>query len=142
MGSVGGGGRYDDLTGIFGLKNMSGVGISFGLDRIYLVLDALNLFPETATTNTTAIFINNGETATFYAMQAIQMLRKNGVKVELYPDNIKVVKQFQYAEKRNIPIVVNVEATDMLPLNYTLKNLFTGQQNVLIFDELLVFLKP
>ena len=142
MGSVGGGGRYDDLTGIFGLKNMSGVGISFGLDRIYLVLDALNLFPETATTNTTAIFINNGETATFYAMQAIQMLRKNGVKVELYPDNIKVVKQFQYAEKRNIPFVVNVEATDMLPLNYTLKNLFTGQQNVLIFDELLVFLKP
>ena len=142
MGSVGGGGRYDDLTGIFGLKNMSGVGISFGLDRIYLVLDALNLFPETATSNTTAIFINTGETAAFYAMQAIQMLRKNGVKVELYPDNIKVVKQFQYAEKRNIPFVVNVEATDMLPVNYTLKNLFTGQQNVLSFDELLVFLKP
>ena len=142
MGSVGGGGRYDDLTGIFGLKNMSGVGISFGLDRIYLVLEALNLFPETATTNTTAIFINNGDTAAFYAMQAILMLRKNGIKVELYPDNVKVAKQFQYAEKRNIPFVVNVEATDMPPINYTLKNLFTGQQNVLSVDELLVFLKP
>ena len=70
------------------------------------------------------------------------MLRRNGIKVELYPDNVKVAKQFQYAEKRNIPFVVNVEATDMPPINYTLKNLFTGQQNVLSVDELLVFLKP
>lgn len=141
MGSVGGGGRYDDLTGIFGLKNMSGVGISFGLDRIYLVLEALNLFPETATTNTTAIFINNGETAAFYAMQALQILRKNGIRAEIYPDDVKIAKQFQYAEKRNIPFVVNVGAAEMLAENYVLKNLVTGKQNVLSLDELLAFFK-
>ena len=89
MGSIGGGGRYDDLTGIFGLKDMSGVGISFGLDRIYLVLEELNKFPDTVSENTKVLFVNFGETEALYAMQAIKKLRANGVSAELYPDKKK-----------------------------------------------------
>ena len=89
MGSIGGGGRYDDLTGIFGLKNMSGVGISFGLDRIYLVVEELDLFPTTVTATSQALFINYGENEAFYAMKAIKELRQLGIKVELYPENAK-----------------------------------------------------
>lgn len=91
MGSIGGGGRYDDLTGIFGLKDMSGVGISFGLDRIYLVLEELNKFPDTVSENTKVLFVNFGETEALYAMQAIKKLRANGVSAELYPDKKKWV---------------------------------------------------
>ena len=94
MGSIGGGGRYDDLTGIFGLKDMSGVGISFGLDRIYLVLEELNKFPDTVSENTKVLFVNFGETEALYAMQAIKKLRANGVSAELYPDKKKMGKQF------------------------------------------------
>src|SRR5690606_19085779 len=100
MGSVGGGGRYDDLTGIFGLKNMSGVGISFGLDRIYLVLEELGLFPDTVSSTTRALFINYGDKEAFYALKAITALRNEGIKAELYPDNVKVAKQFGHADKR------------------------------------------
>src|SRR5690606_29584199 len=106
MGSIGGGGRYDDLTGIFGLKNMSGVGISFGLDRIYLVLEELKLFPETVSENSKALFINFGETEALYAMQALTKLRRLGVKAELYPDAAKMGKQMGYADKRNIPFSI------------------------------------
>src|SRR6187402_19027 len=113
MGSIGGGGRYDDLTGIFGLKNMSGVGISFGLDRIYLVIEELNLFPETVSSTSKALFINYGEQEAFYAMKAIKELRSAGIKVELYPDNVKVGKQFQHADKRQIPFVVIAGTTEM-----------------------------
>jgi histidyl-tRNA synthetase len=128
MGSIGGGGRYDDLTGIFGLKNMSGVGISFGLDRIYLVVEELNLFPETVTETTKALFINYGDAEAFYAMQAIQKLRASGVKVELYPDNTKVAKQFQHADKRRIPFAVLVGEQEMASNLYSLKNLESGEQ--------------
>ena len=128
MGSIGGGGRYDDLTGIFGLKNMSGVGISFGLDRIYLVIEELNLFPETVTATSKALFINYGDTEAFYALQAIQKLRASGVKVELYPDNAKVAKQFQHADKRGIPFAVIVGEQEMESNSFLLKNLVTGEQ--------------
>ncbi|MBC7440720.1 MAG: histidine--tRNA ligase [Flavobacterium sp.] len=113
MGSIGGGGRYDDLTSIFGLKNMSGVGISFGLDRIYLVLEELNLFPTTLTNTSKAIFINYGEKEAFYAMMAIKELRNSGVSVELYPDNLKVAKQFQHADKRQIPFAIIAGETEI-----------------------------
>ena len=136
MGSIGGGGRYDDLTGIFGLKNMSGVGISFGLDRIYLVVEELNLFPETVTATSKALFINYGDEEAFYALQTIQKLRASGIKVELYPDNAKVAKQFQHADKRNIPFAVIVGEQEMASNSYSLKNLETGEQLSLDFEAL------
>jgi histidyl-tRNA synthetase len=136
MGSIGGGGRYDDLTGIFGLKDMSGVGISFGLDRIYLVLEELSLFPETVTTSTQALFINYGEKEAFYALQAIQKLRQDHIKVELYPDAIKVGKQFAYADKRQIQYAVIVGESEMLAGKFGLKNLQTGEQATLSFEDL------
>ena len=136
MGSIGGGGRYDDLTGIFGLKNMSGVGISFGLDRIYLVLDELNLFPETVTATSKALFINYGHNEALYAMQAIQKLRAAGLKVELYPDNAKVAKQFQHADKRGIPFAVIIGEQEMETNSYSLKNLSTGEQLLFNFEQL------
>ncbi|SHN10879.1 histidine--tRNA ligase [Flavobacterium xinjiangense] len=140
MGSIGGGGRYDDLTGIFGLKNMSGVGISFGLDRIYLVIEELNLFPETVTATSKALFINYGDQEAFYALQAIQKLRASGVKVELYPDNTKVAKQFQHADKRGIPFAVIIGEQEMTSNSYSLKNLVTGEQVSVDFEGLLVAL--
>ena len=136
MGSIGGGGRYDDLTGIFGLKNMSGVGISFGLDRIYLVIEELNLFPETVTATSKALFINYGDEEAFYALQAIQKLRASGIKVELYPDNTKVAKQFQHADKRGIPFAVIIGEQEMESNSYSLKNLVTGEQASVDFENL------
>lgn len=136
MGSIGGGGRYDDLTGIFGLKNMSGVGISFGLDRIYLVVEELNLFPETVTATSKALFINYGEKEAFYAMKAIKELRNSGVKVELYPDNAKVAKQFQHADKRGIPFAVIVGEQEMASNSFSLKNLVSGEQTSVDFEGL------
>ncbi|EMY3554278.1 Histidine--tRNA ligase [Flavobacterium psychrophilum] len=136
MGSIGGGGRYDDLTGIFGLKNMSGVGISFGLDRIYLVIEELGLFPETVTTTSKAIFLNFGQEETKYAMKAITQLRKEGIKVELYPDNAKIAKQFQYAEKRGILLAIIVGNDEMQNNQFAVKNLVSGEQQKVSFDEL------
>ena len=136
MGSIGGGGRYDDLTGIFGLKNMSGVGISFGLDRIYLVVEELNLFPETVTAASKALFINYGDAEAFYAMQAIKQLRAAGIKVELYPENVKVAKQFQHADKRNIPFAVIVGESEIASNSYSLKNLVTGEQVLVDLESL------
>jgi histidyl-tRNA synthetase len=136
MGSIGGGGRYDDLTGIFGLKNMSGVGVSFGLDRIYLVVEELNLFPETVTSTTKALFINYGEKESFYAMTAIKKLRNFGIKVELYPDAARVAKQFQHADKRSIPFAVIIGETEMNEETFTFKNLISGEQVSLDFEGL------
>jgi len=136
MGSIGGGGRYDDLTGIFGLKDMSGVGISFGLDRIYLVLEELNLFPETVASTSKALFINYGEKEAFYCMKAIQKLRNSGLRVEMYPDAVKVGKQFQYADKRGIPFAVIVGETEMNEGKFALKNLASGEQFLLDFEAL------
>lgn len=136
IGSIGGGGRYDDLTGIFGLKNMSGVGISFGLDRIYLVLEELQLFPETVAATSKALFVNYGDKEALYASQAIQKLRQENIKVELYPDNVKVGKQFQYADKRLIPFAVIVGDQEIASNSYSLKNLVTGEQISVDFEGL------
>ena len=125
MGSIGGGGRYDDLTGIFGLKNMSGVGISFGLDRIYLVLEELNLFPQTVTTSTKVLFLNFGESQAFEAMKALTTLRNKNIKAELYPDAAKIDKQFKHAERRNIPFVIK----EINGNSFILKNLKSGEQS-------------
>ncbi len=136
MGSIGGGGRYDDLTGIFGLKNMSGVGISFGLDRIFLVLEELDLFPKTVVNGCKALFINYGETESLYAMNAILYLRKQGLAVELYPDAAKIGKQLQYADKRNIPFAIIAGETEMQAQKFALKNLATGEQILLDLEGL------
>ncbi len=136
MGSIGGGGRYDDLTGIFGLKNMSGVGISFGLDRIYLVLEELNLFPETVTATSRALFLNFGDAEALYAMRAIGQLRKAGIKVELYPSNAKIGKQFQYADKRGIPYAVIVGAEEIANNEYAVKDLASGEQRKVSLEAL------
>ncbi len=136
MGSIGGGGRYDDLTGIFGLKNMSGVGISFGLDRIYLVLEELGLFPETVSANTKVLFINFGDAEALYAMKAIAKLRKEGITAELYPDATKMGKQMGYADKRNIPYTVLAGGNEMQAETYTLKHMKSGDQDSVSFTEL------
>jgi histidyl-tRNA synthetase len=132
MGSIGGGGRYDDLTGIFGLKDMSGVGISFGLDRIYLVLEELNLFPEAVTTATKVLFLNLGESHTFEAMKAITTLRNQNIKSEMYPDAAKIDKQFKHAERRGIPFVVK----EIDGSNFTLKDIQSGEQLQLNLENL------
>ncbi len=137
MGSIGGGGRYDDLTGIFGLKDMSGVGISFGLDRIYLVIEELNLFPETVTSKSKALFINYGESHTFEAMKTITTLRNQNIKVEMYPDAVKIDKQFKHAERRGIPFVIK-EIEDS---NFTLKDIQSGEQLQLNLENLIKKLK-
>lgn len=137
LGSIGGGGRYDDLTGIFGLKNMSGVGISFGLDRIYLVLEQLNLFPETVTESTKVLFVNFGNNEALYALQGVTALRRAGIKAEMYPDAAKIAKQFQHADKRAIPYVVLAGAGEMESNVYILKNLATGQQEPLDINALI-----
>lgn len=133
MGSIGGGGRYDDLTGIFGLKNMSGVGISFGLDRIYLVLEELNLFPETVTSSVRFFFLNYGEEQAFQALQIIKILRDKGIKAELYPDAAKIDKQFKHAERKGIPYVIK----ELSEQHLTVKNIATGEQQQVTLETLI-----
>lgn len=136
MGSIGGGGRYDDLTGIFGLKDVSGVGISFGLDRIYLVLEELDLFPETVSEVTKVLFINFGKAEALYAMKAITKLRRAGITAELYPDAAKMGKQMGYADKRSIPFVVLAGEKELESQSFTLKNMKSGEQNEFSFATL------
>ncbi|MFB9052541.1 histidine--tRNA ligase [Formosa undariae] len=137
MGSIGGGGRYDDLTGIFGLKDVSGVGISFGLDRIYLVLEELELFPEAVNKNVKVLFINFGDREALYSLQAIQKLRAAGVNAELYPDTAKMKKQMNHANKRAIPYVVLVGEEEVKSEVFTLKNMKDGEQTKVDFKTLL-----
>ncbi|WP_456423631.1 histidine--tRNA ligase [Lutibacter sp.] len=137
IGSIGGGGRYDDLTGIFGLNAISGVGISFGLDRIYLVLEELHLFDEVALPKPKVLFINFGELEAAYCMKALIYLRNKGIKSELYPDSTKMKKQLNYANRREIPFVVIVGENEIKNGNYTLKNMLTGDQKVCTLEELL-----
>ena len=144
MGSIGGGGRYDDLTGIFGLKDVSGVGISFGLDRIYLVLEELGLFPQTTTVSSDVLFFNFGETEALFAMKAIKQLRKNGVSAELYPDiatnQKKERKQLTYAERKEILYVVLIKDQEIKDNTYTLKNMQTGDKQTLSLENLIKIL--
>ncbi|QNM86619.1 histidine--tRNA ligase [Polaribacter pectinis] len=141
MGSIGGGGRYDDLTGIFGLKDVSGVGISFGLDRIYLVLEELGLFKTVDLPKPKVLFVNFGEDEALYCMKAISELRKNDVKSELFPDSAKMKKQMNYANKREIEFVVLVGSQEMEKQEFTLKNMVSGEQSKLSLSELVNQLK-
>ena len=141
MGSIGGGGRYDDLTGIFGMKDVSGVGISFGLDRIYLVLEELGLFPETVAKNIEVLFINFGDKEALFSLKAIKALRASGVNAELYPDAAKMKKQMNHANKRAIPFVVLVGDQEMESNTYTLKNMISGEQDKVDLEVLIAKIK-
>ena len=137
IGSIGGGGRYDDLTGIFGLKNISGIGISFGLDRIYLVLEELDVFQKADLPKPKVMFVNFGEKEALYSMQAINKLRDHKIKSELYPDAAKMKKQMNYANKRQIEFVVLVGEQEITDNSYTLKNMSTGEQSSCNLDTLI-----
>ena len=136
MGSIGGGGRYNDLTGIFGLKNMPGVGVSFGLDRIYLVLEELDLFPDFATEKIKVLFINFGEKEALSSLKVINKLRKAEIEAELYPDSAKMKKQFSYADKGNFTHVVMIGTDEMNKGILSLKDLKTGEQSIVQQGEL------
>ena len=145
IGSIGGGGRYDDLTGIFGLKDVSGVGISFGLDRIYLVLEELGLFPETTAASTDVLFFNFGETEALFAMKAIKQLRSNGISAELYPDiatnQKKERKQLTYAERKGIPYLVLLKDQQIQDNTYIIRNMQTGDKQTVGIEELIEIFK-
>ena len=131
MGSIGGGGRYDDLTGLFGVPHIPGVGISFGVDRIYDVLEELQLFPENINVSTQVLFFNFGEMESKTAFELMQQLRNKGVRCELYHENSKFDKQFKYAEKKNIPYVVIIGEKEVKEQICNIKNLKTGKQETI-----------
>lgn len=141
MGSIGGGGRYDDLTGIFGMKDVSGVGISFGLDRIYLVLEELGLFPKAVNKNVDVLFINFGDKEALFSLKAIKQLRLQGINAELYPEAAKMKKQMNHANKRHIPFVVIVGDEEMTSNTYALKNMVSGEQEKVSLELLIDYLK-
>ena len=136
MGSISGGGRYDNLTGIFGLKNMSGVGISYGAERIYDVLNELDLFPQHILTPITAMFVNFGGEDEIYALQGLKTLREAGVPSEIYPDSAKMGKQMNYANAKGIPYVILAGENERAQGVYTLKNMQTGEQQALQIDKI------
>jgi len=141
MGSICGGGRYDDLTGLFGMNDLSGVGISFGADRIYDVLTELELFPEDISQNLYVLFVNFGEKETQFCLPIVKSLRDNGISVELYPDATKLKKQFKYADDRNVKFTAIVGESEMEKNEVTLKNMETGEQTAVKVDELIKSLK-
>jgi histidyl-tRNA synthetase len=128
IGSIAGGGRYDDLTGIFGLKGVSGVGISFGADRIYDVLNELGLFPETILATTRVLFVNFGPEEERYCMSVLSEIRKEGIAAEIYPEAAKLKKQMEYANRKNIPFVVLAGKDEMDSGKLNVKNMKTGEQ--------------
>jgi histidyl-tRNA synthetase len=140
-GSITGGGRYDDLTGIFGLPNMSGVGISFGIERIYDIWNELNK-NQTEISNQTsrALFINFGGEEEIYSLKTLRLLRKENISVELYPDNVKLQKQMKYANAKNIPFVILAGENEMKQHKFTVKNMQTGEQQTVILDELITII--
>lgn len=137
IGSITGGGRYDNLTGIFGMPGLSGVGISFGADRIYDVLNQLDLYPKSLQSQTRILFVNFGETETTYIMPILGKVRASGIAAEIYPDPVKMKKQMQYANAKNIPFVALCGDSEIQQGKVTLKNMETGEQSLLTPEELI-----
>ena len=135
IGSIGGGGRYDDLTGLFGLKDMPGVGISFGVDRIYDVVDELNLFPENLSTSVDVILLNFGTEFDKRNREILSFLRKHNISCELYPDVVKTDKQFKYAEKKNINFVIMINENELSQELISIKNIVTGEKKLISLEE-------
>lgn len=141
MGSITGGGRYDNLTGIFGMPGLSGVGFSFGADRIYDVLNALDLYPKESQKGTDVLFINFGDAETAYCMPIVAKLRQSGVATELFPDKVKMKKQMNYANAKHIPFVALAGETEMAAQKVTLKDMETGEQQLLSAEEVVAKLR-
>jgi histidyl-tRNA synthetase len=137
IGSIGGGGRYDDLTGLFGVPDIPGVGISFGVDRIYDVLEELNLFPVEVYAGTQVLFFNLGDTESKTAYKLMRQLREQNVRCEIYHESVKFDKQFKYAEKKKIPFVVIIGSKEVEEKTCMLKDLRTGNQQSITFKQLL-----
>lgn len=142
IGSITGGGRYDNLTGVFGMPGLSGVGISFGADRIYDVLNALELYPADASDATTVIFLNMGENESTASLKAIKQLRAEGISAELYPDATKLKKQMAYANAMAIPYVAIIGESELADGTATLKNMKSGEQQTLAIDKLAEAIRP
>ncbi|HUM88510.1 MAG TPA: His/Gly/Thr/Pro-type tRNA ligase C-terminal domain-containing protein, partial [Prolixibacteraceae bacterium] len=140
IGSITGGGRYDDLTGIFGLPGVSGVGISFGADRIYDVMEQLNLFPTEALAGAKVLFINFGKDEEAYVLPAVSRMRSVGISCEIYPEAAKMKKQMEYANRKQIPYVILAGETEISDGKLTLKNMLTGEQSLLSVDEIISLL--
>ena len=136
IGSITGGGRYDNLTGIFGMPGLSGVGISFGADRIFDVLNQLDLYPKEAVGGTQVLFVNFGEAETDYCLPVLAQVRQAGISAEMFPDAVKMKKQMSYANAKNIPFVVMAGETEMKEGVMALKNMVTGEQRMVKIDEL------
>ena len=141
IGSITGGGRYDNLTGIFGMPGISGVGISFGVDRIFDVLNALDAYPKEAVNGTQLLFINFGEKETAFCMPIAARLREEGIRTEVFPDSVKMKKQMSYANAKSIPFVALVGENEMNEGKVTLKNMTTGEQNLVTPDELVALMR-
>lgn len=141
IGSIGGGGRYDDLTGLFGVPNIPGVGISFGIDRIYDVLEALQLFPANLQVGTQVLFFNLGENESAFAFTVMQQLRSNGIACELYHEAAKMDKQFKYAEKKNIPFAVIIGSRELEQQQCVVKNLQKGEQQTIAPQDLMAHIQ-
>ncbi|HYH14816.1 MAG TPA: histidine--tRNA ligase [Flavisolibacter sp.] len=139
MGSIGGGGRYDDLTGLFGVPNIPGAGISFGVDRIYDVMEELNLFPQTIAQGSKALFFNLGTEEAKVAYALMQQLRGQGTAAEIYHENVKMDKQFKYAEKKNVPFAIILGSRELENKTVVVKNLQSGEQQTLTHEALLSF---
>ena len=139
MGSIGGGGRYNNLTEVFGVKNIPGIGISFGLDRIYLVMEELNLFPQNSERKIEYLFANYGEKEAVEAMKILSKLRDKGIAAEIYPESAKLKKQFTYAEKKGIENLIFLGEQEIAEGNITVKNLISGEQKIMKIDEFLNF---
>lgn len=141
IGSISGGGRYDNLTGVFGMDGMSGVGISFGADRIYDVLNQLDLYPKDAVNGTQLLFVNFGEGEAAYALPILQQVRKAGIRAEIYPDSTKMKKQMSYANSKAIAFVAIIGENEMKEGKVTLKNMATGEQSLVSPEELIATVK-
>lgn len=137
IGSISGGGRYDNLTGVFGMEGVSGVGISFGADRIYDVLNQLDLYPKDASAGTQVLFVNFGEAETAYVLPILAKVRAAGISAEIYPDSAKMKKQMSYANAKTVPFVAIVGENEMQEGKVTLKNMATGEQALITPDELI-----
>ena len=135
IGSVGGGGRYDDLTSVFGLKDVSGVGISFGIDRIYIVMEDLGLFPKDIDTTTKVLIINFGPKEELYCLNILKELRESGISSELYPDSSKMKKQMNYADKKGIEFVIMIGENEMKSGKISVKQMNTGNQKEITISE-------
>jgi histidyl-tRNA synthetase len=141
MGSICGGGRYDNLTGVFGMEGVSGVGISFGADRIYDVLNQLNLFEEITVSSTEVLVINFGETESLYARKILDLLHSMNVRSELYPDPAKLKKQFSYADSKKIPFIIMAGEDEISNNSITVKIMSSGKQKSIPLTDLESFVK-